>query len=149
MDARVERRILEKADYVREAVTILAAKRDALSFEDYRTDREQRDVVEREFETAIEACIDIGKLLLKATTQNVPSTNAAVFRELGNEEVLDASTAERMAQAAGFRNILSHRYGNEIDTETSITFFKPISRSSRVSSSRSGICSTECGIVAR
>lgn len=115
MDDRTERRVLEKATYVGEAVTVLAEKRDSLDFEDYRSDREQRDVVEREFETAIEACIDIGRMLLRATDADVPETNAAVFRELGACGVLDEATAERMAEAAGFRNVLSHTYGNEID----------------------------------
>lgn len=117
MDGRVERRILQKAAYVRDAIEVLASKRDTLSFEDYRSEREERDVVEREFETAIEACIDIGEMLLVDGESPVPSTNAAVFRELGARGILDDDTALGMAQAAGFRNILSHRYGNDIDDE--------------------------------
>lgn len=122
MDERTERRILEKAEYVGDAVKILAGKRDSVSFEEYRTQREQRDVVEREFETAIEACIDIGKMILKADSENIPNTNAQVFHELGNRGVLDSKTARRMAEAAGFRNILSHRYGNDIDDEDVYNF---------------------------
>lgn len=115
MDERTEERILEKAEYVREAVVVLADKRDSLSFEDYSADREQRDVVEREFETAIEACIDIGKMLLVAADAEVPGANADIFRELGDRGVLDAETASSMAQAPGFRHVLSHQYGNEIN----------------------------------
>lgn len=115
MADHVEKRITEKAEYVAEAVGILAEKRDSLSFETYVSDREQRDVVEREFETAIEACIDIGKMLLRDRAGDVPDTNAQVFRELGDCGVLDADTATSMAQAAGFRNVLSHRYGTDID----------------------------------
>lgn len=117
MDERTERRILEKAEYVGDAIKVLVRKRDSLSFDEYRAQREQRDVVEREFETAIEACIDIGKMILMTESENVPNTNAEVFHELGSRDVLDAKTARRMAQAAGFRNILSHQYGNEIDDE--------------------------------
>lgn len=124
MDERTERRILEKAEYVGDAIKVLVRKRDSLSFEEYRTQREQRDVVEREFETAIEACIDIGKMLLAAESDSKPSTNAEVFHELGNRDVLDSKTARRMAQAAGFRNILSHRYGNEIDDEDVYNFLQ-------------------------
>ena len=124
MDERTERRILDKARYVRDAVTVLAEKRDGLSFEEYRESREQRDVVEREFETAIEACIDIGELLLKATETGVPETNAAVFRALGREGVLSDELATRMAQAAGFRNVLSHQYGNEIDDRDVYNFLQ-------------------------
>lgn len=115
MDERTERRILDKAEYVREAVVVLAKKRDSLSFEEYRDDREQRDIVEREFETAIEACIDIGEMLLAAADADIPHSNADVFRELGSRKTLDAKTARRMARAAGFRNILSHEYGDEIN----------------------------------
>lgn len=49
MDERLERRILEKAEYVVEALTMLAEKRDGLTFEEYRRQRQERDVVEREF----------------------------------------------------------------------------------------------------
>lgn len=124
MDDRIERRIVEKAAYVGEAVTLLAEKRDSLSFDEYRADREQRDIVEREFETAIEACIDIGKMMLRTDDADVPETNAEVFRELGKRSIIDGETGERMAKAAGFRNILSHRYGNEIDDRDVYNFLQ-------------------------
>lgn len=65
MRRRIERRIVQKAEYVAEALEILASKRESLTFEEYAAQREQRDVVEREFQTTIEACIDIGELLLQ------------------------------------------------------------------------------------
>lgn len=117
MDERIERRIVDKATYVGDAITILAKKRDSLTFDEYLAQREQRDVVEREFQTAIEACIDIGELLLSSQDAVVPETNAAVFRELGEQGVLDDGLAGRMAEAAAFRNVLAHRYGNEVDDE--------------------------------
>lgn len=83
MDERTERRILEKAEYVGDAIKVLVRKRDSLSFEEYRAQREQRDVVEREFETAIEACIDIGKMILEAENENVPNTTRKSFTNSG------------------------------------------------------------------
>jgi uncharacterized protein YutE (UPF0331/DUF86 family) len=124
MDDRTEQRILEKAQYVRGAVTVLAEKRDTLTFDAYQANREERDVVEREFETTIEACIDIGRMVLKANGDELPSTNAGIFRELGTRGILDSDTAPRMAQAAGFRNILSHQYGNEINDEDVYNFLQ-------------------------
>lgn len=117
MDERTKQRILEKATYVTDALIVLAEKRDELSFEEYREQREARDIVEREFETAIEACIDIGKMLLSDHNETVPNRNAQVFHELARVDVLDEGTAQRMAEAAGFRNVLSHQYGNDIDDE--------------------------------
>ncbi|GAA0260483.1 DUF86 domain-containing protein [Haladaptatus pallidirubidus] len=122
MDERTESRILEKAQYISEALAVLVQKRESLSFADYRAQREQRDIVEREFETTIEACIDIGKMILKADGETIPPTNVQVFHELERQEILDTKTARKMAQAAGFRNILSHQYGNDINDEDVYNF---------------------------
>lgn len=116
IDAETETRIVEKAEYIDEAVTVLARKQD-LDQEMYLTDREQRAVVEREFQTAIEACLDIAELLITAAGTEVPATNAATFARLGELGVLSADTADTMQDAAGFRNVLAHQYGHDIDDE--------------------------------
>ncbi|WP_436928820.1 type VII toxin-antitoxin system HepT family RNase toxin [Halosimplex halobium] len=121
MDEPTRRRVVEKASYVRDAVELLAEKRDSLSFEEYRDSREDRAVVERELQTAIEACIDIGEMLLRSQDIAVPETNRDVFRRLEAQEVLDDATADRMARAAGLRNILTHQYGADIDDEAVYT----------------------------
>lgn len=54
-------------------------------------------------------------MILKAETGDVPETNGEVFRTLGDEEMLDDDLAHRLSQAAGFRNVLAHQYGNDID----------------------------------
>jgi len=137
MDDRTEQQILEKAQYVRDAVTVLAEKRDTLTFDTYRASREDRDVVERESETTIEACLDIGRMVLKANGDELPSTNAGIFRELGTRGILDSDTAQRMAQAAGFRNILSHRYGTRSTTKTYIISYNRNSHCSTRTSTNS------------
>lgn len=63
-----EERILDRAEYIEEAVSILADQRD-LSLDEYKNDRTARAVVEREFHTAIEACIDIAGILIGASDQ--------------------------------------------------------------------------------
>lgn len=117
MDDRTERRILEKVTYVSEAVSLLAEVRDDTTLEEYRSDRRTRDVVERELQTAIEACIEVGTMLLAAEDVDVPDRNAEVFRALRTRGMLDDETTERMVTAAGFRNVLAHQYGTEIDDE--------------------------------
>jgi uncharacterized protein YutE (UPF0331/DUF86 family) len=47
-----------------------------------------------------------------------------VFRELGTRSIIDQEIAERMARAAGFRNILSHRDWNEIDNRDVYNFLQ-------------------------
>lgn len=111
-----EERILDTATYVEEAVAVLKRKR-ALDEDEYLSDREQRDIVEREFQTAIEACLDIASLLCKELTGGVPEENASKFGVLAGQDVISQETAERMKQAAGFRNVLAHTYGDDIDDE--------------------------------
>lgn len=111
-----ENRILDKATYVEETVGVLARKQ-ALAKETYLADREQRSIVEREFQTAIEACLDIAALLCKELTSTVPEQNAEKFAVLADRGVLSPDTAEQMKKAAGFRNVLAHNYGEDIDDE--------------------------------
>ena len=47
----------------------------------------------------------------------MPETNAGRFRTLGELDVLSAETSDRMRSAAGFRNVLAHNYGDDIDDE--------------------------------
>jgi uncharacterized protein YutE (UPF0331/DUF86 family) len=111
-----EERILDKARYVEETVAILADKRE-LDEAEYLADRGQRSIVEREFQTAIEACLDIAALLCKELYGGVPEENARKFAVLADHDVLSDETAERMTEAAGFRNVLAHNYGEDIDDE--------------------------------
>ena len=116
VDDEMEGRLVEKAEYVEAAVGVLARKQ-SLDAETYRTDREQRAIVEREFQTAIQACIDVAGLLIGASDEAMPETNAERFEKLHELGVLSEETAERMRSAAGFRNVLAHEYGTEIDDE--------------------------------
>ena len=116
MDDETEARIVEKVEYIGEAVTVLSNKQN-LEKTAYLEDREQRAIVEREFQTALEACLDIAELLLKAASEDVPDTNAEKFARLGERDVLSTETAEAMQEAARFRNVLAHTYGHDINDE--------------------------------
>ena len=109
-----EARILDKVEFVEEALLVLSRKR-SLDESTYRNDREQRAIVERMFQTAIEACLDIAGILIAATDEPMPETYAARFRVLEEREVLSEQTANRMRKAAGFRNVLAHNYGDDVD----------------------------------
>lgn len=109
-----EERILDKATYVVEAVAVLNRKR-ALDEEAYLSDREQRAIVEREFQTALEACLNIAALPCKELTGGVPEENARKFGVLAEQGVLGPDTVDRMKDAAGFRNVLAYNYGDDVD----------------------------------
>ncbi|MXR50445.1 DUF86 domain-containing protein [Halovenus sp. WSH3] len=66
----------------------------------------------------MEACIDIAGLVLRALDATMPATYAERFSVLEQQDVLSSDTSDRMRKAAGFRNILVHRYGDTIENET-------------------------------
>lgn len=108
--------MVEKAEFVEECLEILAA-RQSISRDTYRTDTVTRDVVERRFEKASQACVDIGRMLLRDIDGRAPDSNAAVMERLGTVDVLSEETASEMAQAAMFRNVLAHEYGDVLDQD--------------------------------
>lgn len=110
----IEERILEKVEYVGEAIEILSRKQ-SLDLQTYLDDPEEQAIVERMFQTAIEASIDIAELLIVDRGVAVPETNADRFGRLHELEVLSEKTASKMGNAASFRNVLAHNYGFDID----------------------------------
>ena len=95
-------------------MTQLVGKQD-LELEVYLDDWEERAIVERSFQTAIEASIDIAELLVTALGEPAPETNADKFAMLAGLDVLSEETGEQMQNAAGFRNVLAHNYGHDVD----------------------------------
>lgn len=78
--------------------------------DDYMDDPDLQDIVERNFQLAIQACIDLGLHLLAELGAPPPETNRGVFRGLGDAELLDSGLAGRLEEMAGFRNVLAHEY---------------------------------------
>lgn len=102
------------------------------TFDEYRANRELRDVVERRLEKLTQAAIDIANGVLADRDCTVPQANQDKFRQLGligvlSVEGIDRETAtldttnsvggvaEAMAEAAGLRNVLAHEYGDVLD----------------------------------
>lgn len=84
----------------------------------YKQDRETRDIVERRFVKMTEAAIDIGQVLLVHETGAPGESNAETMRRLTEADILTDETADAMAAAARFRNVLAHTYGPIIDHDT-------------------------------
>lgn len=107
-------RIVDAAETIEESLAVLAAKQ-SLSREAYLADRESRDVVERRFVKLTEATLDIAKTIVTHERGTPPESNPAAMVELEATGILDRTTTAEMVQAARFRNVLAHTYGNAID----------------------------------
>jgi len=112
-EADIER-IVTAVETTEESLAVLADKQ-SLSREAYRTDRETRDVVERRFVKTTEAVLDIAETIVVHERDVHPESNPAAMIALADLDVLKPETAEEMAQAARFRNVLAHTYGDVID----------------------------------
>lgn len=71
-----------------------------------------RGAVERYMQVAIEIVIEIGEMIIAGEGLRKPETYREVIEILGEGGVLEAGFAIKFAPAAGFRNILVHRYGD-------------------------------------
>lgn len=112
---RVER-ILTAVETIERSLRVLAEKQ-SVEREEFVTDSDVRDVVERRFVKMTEAALDIGNEVLLHERGRPAESNPSAMQSLGDLGVLDDGTAAAMARAARFRNVLAHTYGDVLDED--------------------------------
>lgn len=127
MDEETADRIVSKAEFVQRCVDDLSQYQ-SLSKAEYLDDPDVQAIVERRFETAIQACIDISGMILRADAGTVPEAYSDRMRALVSLGVLSDSLGETMAATTGFRNVLAHRYGTDLDNELVYMSLQDLSR---------------------
>lgn len=83
-----------------------------ISREEYLKNPDLRDIVERRFEKAVQACLDIASHMVAAEGFREPENYGDLFRVLEEEGVLSPETSGYMVEMAGFRNVLAHEYSS-------------------------------------
>lgn len=86
----------------------VAAKRPA-SLRRLQEDEDLQDIIARNLELAIQACIDIAAHLC-GTHGIVPPTSGGGFDVLADKKLISRALAQRLRRAVGFRNVLVHEY---------------------------------------
>jgi uncharacterized protein YutE (UPF0331/DUF86 family) len=81
-----------------------------LSFESYLKDLTTRDAVERNIEVAIQACIDIARIIIKLEGLREPEDNKGVFVVLAENDIISEDSLRFLIPMAGTRNVLVHGY---------------------------------------
>jgi uncharacterized protein YutE (UPF0331/DUF86 family) len=87
-----------------------------LSKREYGDDMVTRRAVERTFVNLIQACIDLAKHIRSTEGLSPSGTSKREIEALESAEIISSETREHIEEAVGFRNLLTHRYG-EIDHE--------------------------------
>lgn len=82
-----------------------------LSRDEFLEDVTERRAVERMFENAIQACVDLAKHVASEDFGYDEDSSKGAVDVLASEGVLDGETATILVDAVGFRNVLAHEYG--------------------------------------
>ena len=112
----------DKISDIKESVEILSdyASRDT---EDLLKNQETLRSAKYTFVVLAEATINIATHICVETLDEAPASYADSFHILAENDFIDLRTSEKMAQLAGFRNLLVHRYA-DIDEEQMIEMMK-------------------------
>ncbi len=86
------------------------------SFEEYEGDFKIRAICERYFEKIIEAVVDLSFIVIKEMGLRIPEEDKEAFDILAKEKIISEELSEKLKDAKGMRNIISHEYG-KIDDE--------------------------------
>ena len=81
-----------------------------------RADYKTMAAIERDLEVAIEACIDIGKIIISEKGLRPPESMRDVCQVLYENNFIDKKTLKNLEGMVGLRNILVHLY-EKIDAE--------------------------------
>lgn len=80
-------------------------------FEEYKDDIKTKAACERYFEKIIEAVVDLTFLIIKSKGYKIPEEDKKAFDILVKEKVITLKLAEKLKDAKGMRNIITHEYG--------------------------------------
>jgi uncharacterized protein YutE (UPF0331/DUF86 family) len=80
------------------------------SFNEYQASLDAKDIAERSLQVAIEACLDVGKIIISLEELNEPKDNKGVFVALAEAGIISHKSLDFLLPMAGTRNILVHGY---------------------------------------
>ena len=91
-------------------VTCLHELRTLASLDRLRADVREERFVEHTLQIAIQSALDVASHIASDQRLGEPETNRALFQLLARADVISPDHARRLAEMAGFRNVLVHGY---------------------------------------
>lgn len=83
---------------------------------EYQASSDSKDIAERNMQVAIEACLDIGKIIISSKGLPEPKDNKGVFTVLAEEGILSSKSLKFLVPMAGTRKVLVHGYDKVEDS---------------------------------
>ena len=84
--------------------------------EDYLSAPDRKDIAERNLQVAIEACLDIGKIIIAEEGFREPGDSKGIFVVLSEEGIVSSESLSFLIPMAGMRNVLVHGYDKVDDS---------------------------------
>jgi len=109
LDDQDKERIARRMSFVLQELSDLAPY-SSMDYKQYREDRTSRRNVERIAENVSNACIDIGKILLARSTEQLPASYREVFEQLQQLGLVPEELTGHLTDLARMRNVLAHEY---------------------------------------
>ena len=103
------RMVVEKLAHARASLEKLKQRR-RIGLEELLRDTDAQDIVLRNLQVAIQACIDIGSHVISDEGWEIPGSLADIFEILHEKGVIPLSLMQKLISMAGFRNIVIHEY---------------------------------------
>ena len=107
---RIDDKIKEIENYLEELSNIIPE-----NFDKYIKNYEKKAACERYFEKIIEAVVDVAFLVIKKSQLKMPGDDSIAFSILSENEIISEDLAEKLKNAKGMRNIITHEYGSVDD----------------------------------
>jgi uncharacterized protein YutE (UPF0331/DUF86 family) len=76
------------------------------------SDYDTQDIISINLERVVQSCVDLAAHIGSDFDDMSVLSAASVFLELAKRKVISTDLAESLARAAGFRNLLVHRYAS-------------------------------------
>ena len=108
---RIKNKIEEIENYLNELSEITPK-----SYEYYKKDLKTKAACERYFEKIIEAVVDLAFSIIRYKGLKIPEEDKQAFDILSEGEIISKELAEKLKDAKGMRNLISHEYGS-VDNE--------------------------------
>jgi len=103
---RIKDKIIEIEKYLEQLEFVLPS-----DLEEYKNDFKIKLMGERSFERIIEAVIDLSFLVVNEKNFRKPDEEEGIFDVLKSNKIISEILSEKLKDAKGMRNIISHQYG--------------------------------------
>ena len=81
-----------------------------ISLKDFINDWKSQDISLRNFQIAVESCLDIGTCIISRSDAPVPDTYTEIVKTLRKLKVIDENLESEFIKMVRFRNIIVHEY---------------------------------------